>query len=158
MKYLTILSRQGFFPSVWEWICKTKFQKWNWKKWSEEHYAWIKTRTSQGTCFARDNTHLGRQVVLQWPLLLKKDWPHWGSDYKCKGRQRFHGLIPKIVFLCDYLEDGRLTTEEQLVSQHKHGKHRVPPSSVVPRSEKDAPEQMVGQTKALVCWASVLAN
>lgn len=47
-------------------------------------------------------------------------------------------------------------TEEQIVTTAKHWEFCVPPFPVMPRFEKGAPEQMVGQTKALVCWASVL--
>ena len=51
-----------------------------------------------------------------------------------------------------------LSPEEQLVYQRKPQESCAPPFSVVPRLEKGALEQMAGQTTALVCWASVLAN
>ena len=61
-------------------ICKTKFQKMEFKKWSEWKNHWIKTRTSYSTCFERNITDWVLKSFLTSSLPLKKRWPSWCSE------------------------------------------------------------------------------
>lgn len=157
MKYLTILNRLGFFPlfeSEYTKQCKRKFQNWIWKNDLNQRIIELlleppEVPTLKGTLLIWVD-----ESCLTRPLSLMRAWLRWGSDCKCKRRQNFYELSPQTELPPEHLKDGMIQCWGAPL-QHKRGKHSAPLLNDAEIRE-GAPEQMAGQTQALVAEPACL--